>query len=195
MHRGKRRSLVAGMVATLVATGCAPPVSPDRLRAVDWVAVAGRDLNCTEPPKLAPFGVQAYDITDDGIADSFVAMKCPTMKAPQPYQVEVFDGSSDPKNPTRIDALTRTMGDDPALEIYLDGSDGCLYFSNRTVIIRGTMRNTSDPSAQPAVLGFVVRTWRKDIKKFDPPPRPDQIKTMPLEQVTAGDILPCPPPK
>lgn len=126
-----RALAIAACLATVssVSTACGLTPSAD-LRGVRWLDVAGRDLNCTH--KTALVGpAHLYDITGDGRADAFVTMRCVMdgPPRPEPGQLEVFAGDSDPANPVRLATLVHK---DEHIVL-----DNCVWFTGQRVIIRG----------------------------------------------------------
>jgi hypothetical protein len=124
---------LAAVVILAGLAGCA--VTPEDLRSVDWPAIAGQDLNC--PENVVRVGTPLFhDVSGDGKAEAFVTMRCVTAGRPQPEpgQLEVFAGGSDPKNPTRVAVMVRNS----------DGIvlDGCVLFAGTRVITAG-VRNSA----------------------------------------------------
>ena len=128
-----RRLLSLVVIAALLPlTACdGDELISSGLDNVDWVAVAGRDLNCGQGVRL--IAVARHDITGDGDNEAFVVMRC---KDPQisADQLEVFDGAGKASDPP-IAVLTRNWtgpGDRP-----LDMEHGCVSMVGDQVIVRG----------------------------------------------------------
>ena len=129
-------ALAGGAVLlTMGLTGCMDR-APKDLRSVSWVTAAGEHLNCRD--KVVPVGsASLYDITSDGRAEAFVTMRCvtPGRPQPEPAQLEVFAGDSDPAHPTRLAVLVRTEDD-----IVLDD---CVYVNGARVTVRAADGRTA----------------------------------------------------
>ena len=130
----RRRSpaLLAALVAALAVSGCSAYLTPDE--PIDWLSVAGRDLNCDDDAVELVAPVADYDIDGDGVADQFVTMRCrPHGDAgPEPSQLEVFRGGSSRDNPARMAVIIRNR---QGLRF-----DGCLSFVGRQVFIPAVER-------------------------------------------------------
>ncbi|WP_089249738.1 hypothetical protein [Asanoa hainanensis] len=137
-----------------MAGGCTP--FPTDLRKVDWVAVTGRDLNCPGRVVKATFSPQFHDVNADGRNEAFVAMRCDLSGAA--YQIEVFDGASDPDNPVRIAVLARNAHVPRTEMIFLDG--GCLAFVGGTTVVRGTGYSADNTGTVADRQIVVTTTWR-----------------------------------
>jgi hypothetical protein len=74
-------------------------------------------------------GVRYADVTGDGVPDAFVIVTCEASTSSWPEEVQVFDGSSDPRRPTRIGRLMRH---DPA-----HVREITLAFKGHTIRVRG----------------------------------------------------------
>src|SRR6185312_9580668 len=98
--------IISAAVA-LAPAGCTS-TGPKDLRDVQWVDVKGDDLNCDETAILIG-PAHLYDITGDGRPEAFVSMRCVThgVEQPEPGQLEVFAGDSEPARPARLTVLVR----------------------------------------------------------------------------------------
>lgn len=97
----------------------------------DWVAVAGRDLNCAQDPQF--IDVQRHDITGDGKGEAFVIMRCKDPKI-SADQLEVFDGAKKATDPP-IAVLTRNWMDPGNHPLTME--HGCVSMVGAQVIVRG----------------------------------------------------------
>lgn len=193
MRRPAALLFAMALAATGSLAGCDSPTNnPNHPETANWVEVAGRDLNCKQTPIMAPFSPQAYDINGDRVPDWFIAMRCPSQPAPQPYQVEVFDGTKrDLRTAKPMAILTRSSGEQTELMVYLD--EGCLFFAGPKVIIRGRMHRPGDgPSAAP-VDGFQTRMYTKG-KGFEANPDPKAAVWIPTDPAATGGLT-CPKPE
>ncbi len=124
----------------------------NRLTNVDWVQLAGPQLNCGSlDPELRK--AQQYDITGDGIPDSFVTLDCYTGTDRYPSTLLVYDGTSSPQQPQLLGAPL-TSNDD----FYLFGKP-CLKFSGRNVTVRGSRYRAADPPPAPTLRVTQTITW------------------------------------
>jgi hypothetical protein len=158
--RARSPVLVVALTAVLATAGCAPLERTD-LHDIDWIAVAGRDLNC--PGDVHLVGRDYHDIGATRDDEAFVTMRCTQAGETRPEhgQLEVFLGGSDRRNPTRIAVMVR-ISDGMTL-------DGCVVF-------RGHQAFTRDATGKSAVEASWVTA--KD-KKLTFRPRPTAPAAMP----------------
>jgi hypothetical protein len=154
------------VTALSVVAGCGVVIHSD-LRGVDWVHVAGRDLNCLDQVEKAG-DEYLYDITGDGAEEVFVVMHCVTGDAPQPEpdQLEVFDGSSSRANPTRLAVLVHSSA-----QMTLDD---CMYFSGHRAFARGY---------QGGATTVLVAQWQdgRELRVVERLSQPDAMPSCPAK--------------
>ncbi|WP_436536138.1 hypothetical protein [Actinoplanes sp. HUAS TT8] len=121
----------------------------NRLRDVNWLKVAGPQLNCDETrPELHSKPVE-HDITRDGVPDTFLDMDCYTGDGSDTSQVLVYDGASDPAAPALLG--------NPAAGQGLDV--GCFTFAGDAVTVHGHLHAAGDSQGDPSLIATVTSRW------------------------------------
>lgn len=137
---------------------------PHPVAEADWPHVVAGDVDCSVPG----LGVElrwpprSYDITGDGVPDTFVPVECYTGDASSDTQLEVFDGTSDAASPRRIGVLTRLYNprspiDYPFAIEKIRVND--VVFSGRSVTMSGDACTASDCLHCPSFAFTQVATW------------------------------------
>jgi len=147
----RRRRLLALIAALTALSGCNDPVhAAPKDPPVDPAYIRGFGPNCSEGnPK---YRAAKFDINNDGVADWFIAYRCPGKGADSKGdQLELFDGRGGAKPP--LLGTHPVMHWNKGVRIY----DGCLLFSFQRVLIA-----RADGSVAYAGV------WGKDGLKIDP---------------------------
>jgi len=132
---------------------------------VDWPSVID-DLDCSPINEgVEVVDTASSDVTGDGVEDAFVWVDCVHPTSGWPQQLEAFDGSSDPANPTRIGVLV------PAAENLRSRE---LSFSGSSVTVRAAGFAERDPNCCPSLEITQSFTW--DGSDFVPGDRTVQPK-------------------
>jgi hypothetical protein len=97
------------------------------------------------------------DVTGDGVDDAFVWVDCVHPTSGWPHQLEAFDGSSDPANPTRIGVLI------PAADNLRSGE---LSFTDSSVTVRANGFAERDPNCCPSLE--ITQSFSWDGSRFVP---------------------------
>ncbi|BCJ40011.1 hypothetical protein GCM10010168_28690 [Actinoplanes ianthinogenes] len=131
-----RRLLPLVVIAALLPlTACADGTD---LEHTDWVAAAGRDLNCEQGARL--IGVEHRNIVGDGKDDYLVVMRCKDPKI-SADQLEVFEGGKKATDPP-FAVLTRNWPDPETSPMIME--HGCVTFPKDQVVIHGVLAQNPD---------------------------------------------------
>ncbi len=156
--------------ATAATRQAAPSAHGSRLRGVDWQQAAGKDLDCRVPGLgLEAPVVRYYDITGDGVPESFVKLRCRTGDSSAFDQLEVFDGASNPADPRRLDILVRAPRSHEYAEAIRTGMKiKSVSFSGSTVTTTWRMFRAQDSSACPSLVAKRIAAWNGQAFDFGP---------------------------
>ncbi len=144
-----------------------------RLANVDWIAYSTH-LDCRTPGLGTELiGSQFVDVTEDGWPEAFVTFACRVLTSSAPEQLEVFDGSSDPKQPRRLAILIQQSGglDERGFRVRK------LLFDGRKVTVDAAAFTSQAGNCCPDRRVIQVFTWTG--KRFHAGPR----KVLPLSRV------------
>ena len=134
---------------TAMSTTASP--SDGRLAGVDWPSVIS-DLDCTEASNtgVEVVGARYADARRNGTIDAFVWVDCVHPTSSWPSQLEVFDGSSDPRAPRRMAVL-------------IPQSDGLFIksvsFGDKTVTVDAAKYSPDDANCCPSLVVQQVFDW------------------------------------
>ncbi len=139
----------------------AAPSHASRLLNVNWMQVAGTSMDCSVPGIGREVdSVRTYDITGDGVSDSFVQVACRTGDASAWDQLEVYDGASDPAALRRLGIIIQAPNTHNEEVYAVTGMRiRALAFSGHRVTVTGAMNRASDPIHCHSLIARRTATW------------------------------------
>jgi hypothetical protein len=140
------------------------PLPQSRLTGVNWVAVGGERMRCGETGVEQFFKTVYYDITRDGVPDSFVLLDCVVGAGRSPDMIFIYDGASDPAAPQLLGTRPATMPGP-----YFTG--GCLQFDGRVVTMLSRDYRRDDPDGAPSLGVKVLAMWTGGALDYGEPVR------------------------
>jgi len=140
--------------STPTTTPASAPISTPStgLDDVDWPSVID-DLDCSPiNAGVEVISTESMDVTGDGLEEAFVWVDCVHPTSGWPHQLEVFDGSSNPADPTKLGVLI------PAAENLRSRE---LSFTASSVTVRAAAFAENDPNCCPSLEITQSFTWQQ----------------------------------